>query len=119
MEHYEFKAAIPVDHLLHIVSIVRTSGVAGNVDDLLICLGSAMGELGTYIKSFEEPYGEVLSDADVAEVGNMTVEECCMMLETKIGDPETFGSPATIDPQTLLVIFQLAMKLFELFKSRR
>jgi hypothetical protein len=123
MNHYDFEARIPVDHVLHIISVVREEGVAGNTSKLMICLGSAIGELGAFLGTFgPSPVGDQ-QFVDEVPVDTMSLQDCCDALEKKFsvlkGLSVVKQDEAGIDPATIALLIQLALKLIELWRNRR
>lgn len=116
MNHYEFESKLPVDHVLHLVSMVRSGELV--VSQMLICSGSALGELGTFIESFQLPkpvgmlYGET-------PVDDLSLEECCNALETLLVPIASSGDDEkAIDPTTIALIIQLVLRVLELWRNR-
>lgn len=118
MDHYEFEAKVPVEHILHIVKTVRESGVQGNVGCILQCAGSALGELGAFIDSFKpEPVGTVLYGDRPVET--LSLNEVCDALEAKFGVATAAeDDKSAIDPTTIALILQIVKLVWELWRNR-
>lgn len=90
MQHYDFEARIPLDHVMHLVTSFREGTLLVNRGDNLMCAGSAVGEVGALLKTFEvdpEPIGAINS------VRQMTLGELIEEFEAafpKDQDPATF-----------------------------
>lgn len=55
MKHYEFEARVPFDHVMHLISSYREGTLLTEKGDNLMCVGSAVGEVGALVKNMEEP----------------------------------------------------------------
>lgn len=55
MSEYEFQSRIPVDHAMHLVAIVRSGQLMSRKGEALVEIGAVSGELGTFIKQYENP----------------------------------------------------------------
>jgi hypothetical protein len=116
--HYDFESKIPVDHVLHIIQTVREDGVLGNTGDILICVGSAVGELGTFIKSFgPAPFGDiapvmtVIVDEQETMVEGLSLLQVCDELESQLAPKMSGEAPAAINPLLMALIVQLVKRL--------
>lgn len=111
MDHYDFKPRVPVDHVRHIISSVR-EGVPKK-GQLLMCVGSASGEVGALIDTFENP--------DVVPIGSPTItsmeeQELLRELEDALNDynPEA----AQISPFLLALIMKAIELALEYLNNR-
>lgn len=118
MAHYDFESKIPVEHVLHIIQTVREDGVLGNTGDILVCAGSAIGELGTFIKSFgPAPFGDaapvmtVVVDEQETMVESLSLTQLCDELESQFAPKMAGAEPAAINPLVLALIVQLVKRL--------
>jgi len=109
MEHYEFEARLPIDHVRHIVASVR-EGVPSK-SGLLMCVGSATGELGALLATFENP--DVFS---TTAVESMSEEEVLEELESLLNEAE--DSTYQLSPFAIALIMKAIELALEYLKNR-
>ena len=103
MEHYEFKSRIPVDHVRHLIVAFKEGTLLDNKGDNIMCVASALGEVGAMVKSFENP--DIVPFASPA-ITQMTEQELIEQLEDFLAESDG----AQISPFMVALIMQ-ALKL--------
>lgn len=108
---YEFKSRIPVDHVQHIIAMVK-EGVPKK-GELLMCVGATSGEIGALVDGFENP--------DVVPIGSpaitqMSEAEVIQELEDALADynPEV----AQVSPFVIALIIKAIEIALEYLKNR-
>lgn len=106
---YEFQAQIPVEHVLHLVGIVRNnmSNLIAAKGDILEEIGAITGELGAYFNSQEMPYGTALANGAFQ---TMQLDQLCDKIEAELA-PESASAVGAIDIMTIMMIIRLVIQL--------
>jgi hypothetical protein len=81
MAHYEFEAVIPVEHVMHLITLVRENGsnLLGVKGEVLTEVGCICGELGAYIGPSDIP--QPMGAAPTPE----TLAAACDAVEAELG----------------------------------
>ena len=107
--HYEFEAKVPVEHVKHVIAMVR-EGVPDK-GKLLICVASAAGEVGALIDSFENP--------EVVPIGSPTIEQMSENeLFQELDDALQTSEAAQISPFVLALILKALEYALDYLKNR-
>ena len=115
MDHYDFEARIPLDHLMHLVAQVRNGTLITNRGDNLMCLGSISGELGALLKTYQNddatPIGSAVTRAYEMTVDPvMDIYQVSKELEEELATPMAVDQPmgaAALNPYVLALILRL------------
>lgn len=115
--HHPYPETLPVECVTEIIGIVRSGEVREKVDHLANCAWTIAG-YGLRVSLGEPQHEETFGSAgDVDQL-----EECKAALESACSEQESFGAAAdaeAIDPATLAIILQLAIKVITALINRR
>lgn len=119
---HPYPESLPVDCLTDIVSLIRSRQVAAEKAKFFNCVWTVQGyaqKLG--FGDPEQQFGEAapLQEADANQLDDCAV--ALLSFKSEVSDEPTFGADGeeAIDPATILVLIELAMKVIEFIRNRR